>query len=258
MVVWTTEGIKGLVGTDEDPGVLHCTRSPKIVMISPYFQANPGHPILFYEKAQWLAFLIEQTLYPDGFTIGENQRTLMHKYMFRVPGEDEAEHGETGRVVMEATPFNHVERTSFRKYRKVGRFRLFTDYKHEFDVDFTTDLTGAWRANRRRDSSKDEDDDCDRWGHSKNDDNRKKLCSPETCKEDRCPFGDKRRDWAVVSKYECPAIPTKTVSELSGPTESGYYNVVPSIKNILPPIKTDPPGPVKTNDGGKKRADLIE
>ncbi|KAL3469711.1 hypothetical protein BJX99DRAFT_264956, partial [Aspergillus californicus] len=67
----TSDPIKDLVGTTENPGPLHYMHHPQIYIISPAKYA--GGPLLYGKRAQWLAGQLHAYLNPDG-SAGHNQK----------------------------------------------------------------------------------------------------------------------------------------------------------------------------------------
>ncbi|KAL4946665.1 hypothetical protein BDV06DRAFT_218133 [Aspergillus oleicola] len=186
---------------------------------------------MYPEKSQWLADRIERAIYPNGFTRGEEQRTVIRGYSSRPYDDAISPAGIYGRALMEATPWNHWETTPDGRRLRKGRFRLFANAGWTADVDFFSGTDEYWA--KRSDES---EDDCQAEAE-------RKPCSPETCKDDtECSIGGGRGDWVVAETVDCASIPTKTVNALPGPTE-GLGNI-----DLPPPVKNGP----------HKRSDLIK
>lgn len=129
--------IRSLIGTDDDPGVLHHTREPHVFVITPWADGQVGQAYEYPEHARYLANALGELIYPDGYP-KEELRPIIKAYdrSLRSTGHRGTPHGK---VILEMTRRNAAKRLRIDRRVRVhftGLWRLWVGAERVADVHF--------------------------------------------------------------------------------------------------------------------------
>ncbi|KAL4928818.1 uncharacterized protein BDV17DRAFT_291146 [Aspergillus undulatus] len=212
--------IMSLIGTDQNPGPLHWSRQPVIVVVAPYSD-HPGGGAKYPARTKWLLQQFSELIFPNGIP---QDRVAARVYPNMVVSEKDANSkiGAFGRVILEVTPVNQQIYSDNGAERLVqGKWRVWASGTWILDTSFWTQdnwqgISGIQAPSKRQQPNL---YDCPI-------EEPRELCSPETCNDDTCSLDDGEAGWIEFEPVECAAIPTITGG--TPPAKTGQTELITS------------------------------
>ncbi|KAL2822680.1 hypothetical protein BDW59DRAFT_163662 [Aspergillus cavernicola] len=135
--------IDDLLGTLENPGPLHYLHQPKVFVVSPFEEGREG-PLLYADRAQWLADEFQVYLYPPDSSPENAQPPTVIGYKLSKKQFAEMPESVEGKVIVEFVPIDHYEKTEGSdELRAIARWRLFANAREVAGWDFSIEPDDA-------------------------------------------------------------------------------------------------------------------
>ncbi|KAL4867742.1 hypothetical protein BDV12DRAFT_197893 [Aspergillus spectabilis] len=139
----SVQPIDDLVGTLENPGPLHYSHQPKIFVVSPFKRGREG-PLIYPDRAQWLADEIHVYLYPPESISTNTQPPSVIGYKISKKHFAEMPESVEGKAIVEFVPIDHYEKTEGSgELRAIARWRLFANAREVAGWEFSIDPEDA-------------------------------------------------------------------------------------------------------------------
>ncbi|KAL4785517.1 hypothetical protein BJX76DRAFT_356070 [Aspergillus varians] len=135
------QDLRGLRGTDENPGPLHRSSSPQIIVVTPFAHGNGGE-LLYGLRADWIGGEVARCLYESeaNFPADDPKPWIVIGYEVRAPENSFQENNNVGKWILEVTPLQFYQQLQQPGGQplslEVGRWRLWVGGKYILEWDF--------------------------------------------------------------------------------------------------------------------------